>query len=188
MDEATVADKFGINFDELPKLKGIEAKVAPAPKLEREPKAKEDTTEVLGLSSSANIEETVNTAFINETLDLLEHLAAMKARWAKVLAESPADIRRVDSAITDALHLAEFRQLSSDEAVALVNKVHDNRVERRRLKNEAAVAQNAATLLNNISNEELMRSIYFIRNMGTRKYTPRTGDFFGSTEQKKAEG
>lgn len=133
-----------------------------------------------GEVESNNAKMTLQTPLIMGSVKLLDDLTRLRAQWDDVVQNSVTELRRVDSALQDAMHLVEFNSdLTEDESYNLMFNIRALRIERRRIKNEQAVAQKMKEVFDCLSDQELGSALLFVQNMKSRSYQPRSEFYDG---------
>lgn len=126
---------------------------------------------------SSNIEKTVNTPLITDFEDLLASMIALFDRFTMTKRELPVEFTHVNQTMQDELHFSEFEQLNVVEGYQAWRRIHDARVERRRIKNEMQVVKMAEELFNGFGTADLQEVLNRIDGMRHRQYSPRTDHY-----------
>ena len=141
-----------------------------------------------GETQSNNAQQTLQTPLIMGSVRLLDDLTRLRDQWDEVAQNSVADLRRVDSALQDAMHLVEFNSdLTEAESYNLMFNIRSLRIERRRIKNEQAVAAKMKEVFDVISDQELGSALFFVQNMKNRTYQPRSEFYDGLAKSIRQE-
>lgn len=126
---------------------------------------------------SANIKKTVDTPLITDFEDLLERMIALFDRLASAKEALPGELVHSNQTLQDELHFSEFEQLNVVEGYQAWRRIHDARVERRRIKNEMEVVKMAEDLFDGFETSDLQTVLNRIDAIRHRKYNPRTDHY-----------
>lgn len=133
-----------------------------------------------GEVDSNNVNMTLQTPFIMNSMQLLENLSVLREEWNDIAQEGLLELRKVDSALQDAMHLIELNEdLNEEESYNLMFNIRSLRIQRRRIKNELAVAEKMKEVFDPVSDQELGSAIMFVQNMKSRAYLPRSEYYDG---------
>lgn len=150
----------------------FQTEILPSPPEPHEDPPLDDDPKVL-LVPSANLDETFYTPFITETVNMLERMADLIERLETTRTERQTQLGALDRQTQDELHYIEFSRLSAPKGYKAYKRLHEIRVERRRVKNEWQVAN----MLQGKLNQELLVSIHqylaAIDGLKNRCYEPR---------------
>lgn len=184
--ESTLQKKFGIHkakdvfhinvSDILPSAeKAKDERSAPEPSSNISETAQDSScdTNLMEYGKGANLDAVYATPFIMDSLDLLEQMLALAERTDTYMHEQPEELRQVERKICDELHYVEFMSLNGADGYKAYRRLHELRVERRRLKNEQFVATRLYNLFDAETNRKISDAIQVITKIPDRHYTPR---------------
>lgn len=178
-NDTTLYTVFGVHPEELLSRKKAEAKDAPDKQVPQEA-ALSDAEQYAAPESSglsANIEKTMNTPLITDLEDTLACLIALFDRLSAAEDALPTEKNQVERILQDELHFSEFEQLNIVEGYQAWRRIHDARIERRRIKNETEVVQIAKQLFDGFDTEPLQKALNLIESMRHRSYAPRSDSY-----------
>ena len=130
-----------------------------------------------GISCQANVQETVETPLICEAEDLLSSLIAFIERVNTAKDGLPGELKSIDQILQDELHFSEFEKLNVVEGYKAWQRIHEARIERRRIKNEIEIVDLLASAFGSLSEPALQNIIYHIDRMKDRRYHPRSDQY-----------
>lgn len=130
-------------------------------------------TNQIEYGKGANLDAVYATPFIMDALDLLEQMLTLAERTDTYMHEQPEELRQVERKICDELHYVEFMSLNGADGYKAYRRLHELRVERRRLKNEQFVATRLYNLFDAETNRKISDAIQVITKIPDRHYTPR---------------
>lgn len=113
---------------------------ADEPELKRAPDVpREVTYGKLVHADPVVITESFDTPLIRETMDVLTRLSALSIEWLSLAYNFDTRINKIERALGDELHFAEFMNLGLDEGNRCYQRIHQLRMDRRKLKNERSL-------------------------------------------------
>lgn len=84
----------------------------------------------------AILAESFDTPLIRETMEVISRLSALSLEWSALTCDFTSRIWKIENALNDESHFAEFMNLNSDEGNRCYQRMHQLRIARRQLKNE----------------------------------------------------
>lgn len=138
-----------------------------------EPQPAIDDVNQLEYGKGANLDAVYETPFIMDALDLLEQMLALAERTDTYMHEQLEELRQVECKICDELHYVEFMSLNGADGYKAYRRLHELRVERRRLKNEQFVATRLYNLFDAEAKRKISEAIQVITKIPDRHYVPR---------------
>lgn len=108
----------------------------------------------------------------------LERLSEILQYRQEVEENVEDDLAAVEREICDELHYAEFNALNAREGFAVYKRIHDLRLQRRKIKDTALIATYIAELLPDVTQQKTKDIMQKVENMQTRLYRLRSPDAF----------
>lgn len=108
----------------------------------------------------------------------LERLSEILQYRQEVEENVEDDLAAVEREICDELHYAEFNALNAREGFAVYKRIHDLRLQRRKIKDTALIATYIAELLPDVAQQKTKDIMQKVENMQTRLYRLRSPDAF----------
>lgn len=124
-----------------------------------------------------NVETTMNTPLITDLEDILASMIALFDRLSAAEKELPMEDRHVNQIMQDELHFSEFEHLNVVEGYQAWLRIHNARIERRRIKNESEVVALANDLFGGFDTTPLQKALNRIEAMRHRSYAPRSDSY-----------
>lgn len=118
--------------------------------------------------------EVDDTALLQATLDVLEQLETVIARWKETCGSYSKNISETNLALSDEFHYIEFTRLNCAEGFLAYKRLHEMFNEKRKMKNDFLVSSAALEVFTpeiECAVINIKKKIHAVKN---RRYKPKT--------------